>query len=305
MRVMGGAGFWTAVFLVISGCDASVEHHSTEHDETGAPSGVKSWSDSAMLNASDGESRVAVSLAQLVREIGVRHIQSHDPHYEQEKKYSVLPCGNVVLALFSLPQEVLKESTFLLEATDGYSVRLPGDLLFHPSAFIAIADDENSDFLPIGTRGVNPGPFYLVWEGKQFSDEKKYPRPWALARIVRLSPKDAYEHIQPSGGFGDNTVAARGFELFAGECIRCHSINQEGAKLGPDLNVPQNILDYRPEEQVRAYIKNPQFFRYGAMPAHPGLSSSDLDALIEYLRFMKGHQFDPHQPPPLTARGEK
>ena len=36
-------------------------------------------------------------------------------------------------------------------------------------------------------------------------------------------------------------------------------------------NVPQSIVEYRPEAQIRAYIRNPLTFRYGAMPPHPHL----------------------------------
>ena len=57
--------------------------------------------------------------------------------------------------------------------------------------------------------------------------------------------------------------------------------------------MPQNVLEYRPEAQVRAYIRNPQTFRYGNMPAHPGLTDADLDGLIAYLSAMKDRKFDP------------
>ena len=62
--------------------------------------------------------------------------------------------------------------------------------------------------------------------------------------------------------------------------------------MGPDLAVPQNVLEYRPEDQVRAYIKNPLAFRYGNMPAHPDLTEANLDALIAYLRAMKSRKHD-------------
>ena len=63
--------------------------------------------------------------------------------------------------------------------------------------------------------------------------------------------------------------------------------------MGPDLNVPQNVTEYRPEDQIRAYIKNPLAFRYGSMPAHPNLSEADLDGLLAYFRAMKERKHDP------------
>ena len=63
--------------------------------------------------------------------------------------------------------------------------------------------------------------------------------------------------------------------------------------MGPDLNVPQSIVEYRPEAQIRAYIKDPGVFRYGAMPAHPSLSARDLDGLLAYFRAMAARKHDP------------
>jgi cytochrome c1 len=46
-------------------------------------------------------------------------------------------------------------------------------------------------------------------------------------------------------------------------------------------------------EQVKAYIRNPATFRYGAMPSHEHLTSDDLDALIAYFQAMKDRKHDP------------
>ena len=62
--------------------------------------------------------------------------------------------------------------------------------------------------------------------------------------------------------------------------------------MGPELNVPQSIVEYRPEAQIREYIKNPGTFRYGAMPAHEDLSSAQLDSLIAYFRAMAQRKHD-------------
>jgi cytochrome c2 len=73
----------------------------------------------------------------------------------------------------------------------------------------------------------------------------------------------------------------------------CHSINTEGGKVGPDLNVPRSIVEYRPMEQIKAYIRNPQSFRYTTMPAHPQLTDDDLAALVEYFRAMSTLKYEP------------
>ena len=69
--------------------------------------------------------------------------------------------------------------------------------------------------------------------------------------------------------------------------------HQPGGRVGPELNVPKNVLEYRTEPEVRAYIKNPLSLRYGNMPPHPDLRDEDLDALVGYLSAMKSLNFDP------------
>jgi cytochrome c2 len=190
----------------------------------------------------------------------------------------------------------LAESELMFEAMDGYSVRLSGSLATNRAAYLAFAEVGAAGLAPIGEQKVAAGPLYLIWEGNKLTDLKTHPRPWGLARIRLLSSADDYKHLTPPDGFGDNAEAQRGFLLFEKDCLRCHSINQEGGKLGPELNVPRNILTYRDEKQVRQFIKNPRLFRYSAMPPHPNLRETDLDALIAYLKLMAQHQYDPSAP---------
>ena len=70
-------------------------------------------------------------------------------------------------------------------------------------------------------------------------------------------------------------------------------MNAEGGKIGPDLNIPRSIVEYRPLDQIRSYIRDPSLTRYTSMPAHPGLSDSDLDALIAYFKAMSARKDDP------------
>ena len=71
-----------------------------------------------------------------------------------------------------------------------------------------------------------------------------------------------------------------------------------GGRVGPDLNVPQSVVEYRPEPQIRAYIRDPRTFRYSNMPSHPGFKEDDLDALLAYFRAMKDRKHDPEAAKP-------
>ena len=215
-----------------------------------------------------------------------------DPYYNKLKTYRALPLGPLLERAFGEPAAALAKHDYILRARDGYTVPLPGVKVFEKGAAIAIADVEVPAWEPIGPGRANPGPFYLVWRepGQQSLDT--HPRPWQLAAI-EIAPFEAtFPHTSPTG-LGAATPAMRGFGIFREQCIACHAINREGGRVGPDLNVPQSIVEYRPEPQIRAYIRDPRAFRYSAMPAHPAFKEEDLDALVAYFKAMKDRKHDP------------
>lgn len=227
----------------------------------------------------------------LVAELPQKRITSHDPYYEAKKEFFAVPAASLLKAGFDLTERQIHDATFSLEATDGYQVEIPGESLSESRAYFAYQDARGA-WEPIGSKKANPGPLYLVWSGKQPAHDGKHPRPWGVVRIRKLEG-DRFEHIRPPEGFGEDRSAEQGYELFSSRCLRCHSINREGGSVGPELNVPRNILEYRDREQLAAFIENPQSFRYSAMPAHPDLGKQDLKNILDYLALMGQHQHDP------------
>jgi mono/diheme cytochrome c family protein len=185
----------------------------------------------------------------------------------------------------------LEEHDYVLRARDGYTVPLAGARLLEPGAYIAIADVDVPGWEPIGPQQANPGPFYVVWRGESQQDLETHPRPWQLATIGIARFEATFPHVIPSGEPA-GSPAMRGLGMFRAECIHCHAMNREGGHVGPDLNVPQSIVEYRPEAQIRAYIKDPRTFRYGNMPAHPNMTDTQLDDLVAYFRAMKDRKHD-------------
>ncbi len=243
--------------------------------------------------AIEGKTQRSFRLADFVDELRPSVVETDDPYYQRMKRFWAVPSGALLAHIFQQTAEQLLDATLIVRAKDGFVVHFSGPQLLDEAAYFAFADAEHKEFVPIGEQKADPAPLYLVWEGER-SDLTEYPRPWGLASI-ELAKKDAgLEHTVPEGGFGDNALAERGNVLFKQECIRCHSINQQGGKVGPDLNVPQNILEYRPEAQVKQYIRDPKTFRYSNMPPHLDLSDADLSALIAYMKLMGQHQIDPH-----------
>ena len=240
-----------------------------------------------------GKTLKSLSLGELQAAIPSEEWRAFDPYYEREKGWRTLPLHPVLEAGFERPVSELHELEFILRATDGYTVPISGRRLLELGAYIAFEDLDVAAWEPIGTQKAHPGPFYVVWRGPDQQSLKDYPRPWQLAAIEVADFKTLFPHTIPTG-HADDSVAMMGFRLFKKECLKCHAINQQGGHVGPELNVPQSIVEYRPEAQIKAYIKNPATFRYGGMPAHPHLSEHDLDALVAYLRVMSQQKHDPH-----------
>lgn len=245
--------------------------------------------------ARDGEALLSLTKGELSAAIPAETFTAFDPYYRRAKTFRALPLAAVLAKGF--PGVDLAREELVLRARDGYAVPMTGALLLEKGGYIAVADVEVSGWEPIGPQRANPGPFYLVWREAGQGDLERYPRPWQLAEIEIARFETLYPHVTPPGLPAD-APAMQGLRLFREQCIRCHAVNREGGRVGPDLNVPQSIVEYRPEAQIRAYIVNPLQFRYGAMPAHPHLREPDLDALLAYFHAMKERKHDPERKAP-------
>ena len=235
---------------------------------------------------------------QLVRELSRNQlgtptpVSAWDPYYQKEKTFLAVPLAPVLLRGFAGHE--LRGNQLLLRAKDGYTVPIGADQLLQPGGYLAMADLSAgaTRWEPIGPQQADPRPFYLFWTGADQRSLETHPRPWQLVAIELSRIEQRFPHILPSGLPTDDP-AWQGLRVFAASCIRCHAMNREGGRVGPDLNVPMSIVEYRPVDQVRQYIVDPRRFRYGNMPAHPHLRSADLDALLAYFAAMKTRKFDP------------
>ena len=242
----------------------------------------------------DGAVVRRIDTAALEHACGVTTIEVTDPYYETAKRYRACPLAKVVEAGFGAPAARLDGEDVVFHALDGYTKPSTVARLDEAGGFVAFgeADRAGGGFAPIGRRRLDPGPFYVVWTGAEQRDTHRYPWPYQLASIELTSLAKTLPHTVPAGvPAGD--PAWRGWDIFKSDCVACHTVNGEGGTVGPDLNVPQSIVEYRPVEQIKAYVRNPATFRYGNMPAHEYLDAGDLDALVAYFRAMKDRKRDP------------
>jgi mono/diheme cytochrome c family protein len=221
-------------------------------------------------------------------------VEVDDPYYLRRKRFLACPLADVARLGFGAAASEFATADILFRAADGYEKPSTGAKLAEAGGWVAFADAdrENGGFDPIDRRQVDPGPFYVVWTGAEQREERGYPWPYQLVEIAIERFEAKYPHVAPRHS-ASGSSAWRGFELFRLHCFSCHAINGEGGKIGPDLNVPQSIVDYRPAEQIRAYIRDPRTFRYSSMPAHPHLQNADLDALLAYFAAMSKAKHDP------------
>ena len=246
--------------------------------------------------------RDGVVLNQLEREAlvtacGPVRIQLRDPYYQRQKTFRACPLGRV-LELGYVALTLDPASNVFLRALDGYTQSAPLAKLRDAGAHLAFEDLSNPEgqgWEPIDRKQVDPAPFYLVWTGADQQDLHRYPWPYQLAEIDIAPFEREYPHTIPEGA-APGDAAWQGFAIFRSQCVICHAINGEGGRVGPELNVPRSIVEYRPLEQIRAYIRDPSSFRHTSMPAHQHLRDTELDALIGYFQAMSQRKHDPGNP---------
>ena len=242
-----------------------------------------------------GEPLSEATLQALASTHGVETWSAYDPYYKKEKRWRTIPLLPILKDVFRLDAETLRVKSFVMRASDGYSVPITGEQLLTDDAYLAMEDLDFPEWELAGTQQANPGPIYLVWRSPEHHDLHAWPRPWQLAEIDLASFEQTFSRTIPDGVEQEGLVA-QGFEIFKTHCVRCHSVNQHGGKLGPELNIPQNITEYRPKEQIRAYIQDPMTFRYGSMPPFKEvLSAAQIDQVIAYLEHMKTEKEDPNK----------
>jgi mono/diheme cytochrome c family protein len=244
----------------------------------------------------------ALTKGELRARCGVTTVTVQDPYYREPRRFVACPLERVFeLGLGAAPVAFVDED-FLLVALDGYARTAPGSQLAEGGAFVAMDDAARAErgeggFDPIDRRQVDAGPFYLVWTGPGRGDAHRYPWPYQLARIEVVRFEARFPHTVPVGA-PEGSPARRGFAVFRRECASCHAINGEGGSVGPDLNVPRSISEYRDAAWIKAYVRDPSAIRYTSMPSHLHLEERDLDALVAYFSHMSAHKRDPKRGSP-------
>ena len=234
----------------------------------------------------------------LSRRLSAVVLEVNDPVYVKRKRYLGYWLADV-FKLSGIKSE--RDDIWVFSARDGYQARITAAEATASEAkpFLAIRDmdaSEGWERIQQGKERLSPGPFYLVWQLRPgVAQIPKLPWPYQLAEIRIRNIGEAQEKLFPKTADHAESVT-RGFEVFQRNCLACHSLNLEGGVLGPELNIPKNILEYRERKQLKKFVANPSSFRAGSkMPAFgDSLSSEAVDDLFDYLAWMGKHKCQPN-----------
>jgi mono/diheme cytochrome c family protein len=228
--------------------------------------------------------------AQLSERVATSRVVIANPFLDgRAKAYEAFPAAALLDALYGRGWREVEGGDVAFKAADGYEAHVAAAKLAAGGAWLAFRDhDRAPGWEPVGARAVNPGPFFLVWEGGR-TPETGYAWPWQVIALDTARFEDLYPGLAPRGVKADS-AEARGYALFRARCVKCHGLDQEGAKLGPDLNSPKSVTEYRPKDQLKAFIRKPSGFRFGQMPDHEDLSDRNLEDLWLYLKLKAGQR---------------
>jgi mono/diheme cytochrome c family protein len=218
----------------------------------------------------------------------------NDPVYGRNKHYEGFWLEDVVRFAGI---EFSRETMLVFTCLDGYQARLMRDTVPSAKPLLAVRDldiESGWEVFFHGKEKTTPAPFYLVWQTSSRAGEAtnnssaSLPWPYQINRIDLRSAIEAQSRLLPAGAESRNDIQL-GFDLFTKSCISCHSINLEGGTLGPELNIPKNITEYRDSSYLVDFIKDPSSFRAKSkMPAFkPGLTDQQIDDILQYLRWMR------------------
>ena len=236
----------------------------------------------------------------VLTENAFRHLQLDsvvvlDPVYKKHKRYAGYWLSDI-LAFENIKADPNTIWTF--KALDGYkvSIAVKDVLQSGVKAFVAIADldkEEGWEMIQQGKDWISPGPYYLVWQTpmEDVVPSIKLPWPYQMIEMTIHKADDTKESLFPDSHDKTESIT-RGYKVFQVNCISCHSINLDGGVVGPELNVPKNILEYENPKFLKDFISNPNSYRARSkMPAFSStLTSQELDQVLEYLAWIGKHK---------------
>lgn len=219
----------------------------------------------------------------LKQKIPWKKVTLFDKVYKKKKTYLAFELRKFLQVVYG---KHIKDGDFteiIFEATDDYQAYAELETVLENGGYLVFKDINFPKWEPIGRRKMDPGPFYIVWSKPDQTTENSYPWPWGIENIRLVKFQDRYPKVYPAGVAKKSNIY-KGFLTFKEQCFRCHALNQQGGKVGPDLNEPKNIFEYRSEKMVKEFILRPSTYRHTQMPDHDHLTNEEVNNILAFLK---------------------
>ncbi len=224
------------------------------------------------------------ALSELKGALASKKLEFFSPFSKKVKRYEGFALKDVLTLAYGDAWTKPEWSDAAFVAVDGYQAVGTLAKLNEDGAYLVFRDlDRPSGWEPVGPRAADPGPFFLVWTKEGQTTENAYPWPWQVAALDLVRFETRYPEVLPAGA-KEGSPERRGFAVFKDRCFRCHSVNDQGGKVGPELNVPKSVTEYRAKKILLEFIRNPSDYRITQMPDHRDLTARDLDDLYAYFK---------------------
>lgn len=204
---------------------------------------------------------------------------------------------------------VTSKQTISFKSLDGFAAPIAFQRLLNKDkskaiAYVAIEDPKKKWPTLKNKNAASAGPFYLIWENPKKSNIGIEEWPYQLAgfEVSDRNLEEQFPNAHPGKEAGLDTPIGKGYTAFMKNCFACHAMNGDGgAKIGPDLNLPESAADYLKRDYFFKLVRNPQSLRAWAgskMSAFDKaiLPDEDLANIWLYLGYMskrkaaqKGH----------------
>jgi mono/diheme cytochrome c family protein len=221
---------------------------------------------------------------------------ARDITYGVPMVYRVVPVAALLAGMAPPADGVIEAVTH-----DGFIAQLPTERVLNTDARKAVAwlaiESADQPWPPIPRKDESAGPFYIVWNGAAAGTIRSEQWPYQMAKLIsQPSPAVRWPALAVNAALPPTDPARAGQALYIVQCLPCHKMNGGGASdVGPDLNLPQNPIEYFTPQGLHDVIRNPRAVRTWpalAMPAFAAdrLSDREIALLVAYLKHMAGRK---------------
>jgi mono/diheme cytochrome c family protein len=215
-----------------------------------------------------------------------------EPYEEREASFRALPLAAVLDAVYGASWRT--EDELLFTCRDGYQPTVPVARVLAHRAWLAFERPGAPAFtirkFESGRRqDVSIAPFYLIWDNvndARVRAEGDYGWPYQLVGVELIRSRERFPNMAPPASAP--AEVQRGFAAFRIHCSRCHTVNGEGGRVGPELNAPDRAAGRREPGWLRLWISDPNRVAPGTRmePLNPALPDRDavIASIIAYLQ---------------------